>query len=312
MNKTPDWCSKKEWFSCCIWTLFPEEKRLQALIYTNQIRLGCNVPDIKEGSEKTSAIQLGSLCLAKRAKMATLRISFVLSKGRWRSFQLHPVSPWLIATDKGWCCQFDSYAVNGCGSLFRNQHPLICHQTNTSLTLIQAGLGEGTLQHPCCIWELLEGNGHRGSINCVSEGGKKLPFFGANGKALWSFFGGNSQTNFWTGTGYSQPMPMRKMVDNWVVFFWVYRSLCTGSMPTRMPVHAYAEWKGCLRWSSSRLGAYTGALRGVLCWMVMHLVNDGGSAYATLPTQQKAAKYQVNSLRSFIRTSLEYMTLVIQ
>ena len=33
------------------------------------------------------------------------------------------------------------------------------------------------------------------------------------------------------------------------VFFWMYRSLYTGPMPTQMPPHAYAEWKGCLRGS---------------------------------------------------------------
>ena len=33
---------------------------------------------------------------------------------------------------------------------------------------------------------------------------------------------------------------------SWVVFFWMYRSLYTGSTPTQMPPRAYAEWKGCL------------------------------------------------------------------
>ena len=56
------------------------------------------------------------------------------------------------------------------------------------------------------------------------------------------------------------------------------------------------------------------------------VVNHGKSASATLPMQQKSihcfraclrtptrsAKYQVNSLCSFIRSSLEYITLVIQ
>ena len=45
----------------------------------------------------------------------------------------------------------------------------------------------------------------------------------------------------------------------------MYRSLYTGSMPTQMPPHAYAEWKR---------------------WMKMSLVNDGKFACATLPLQQ--------------------------
>ena len=77
----------------------------------------------------------------------------------------------------------------------------------------------------------------------------------------------------------------------------MYRSLYTGSMPTQMPPHAFAEWKG---------------------W-VMYLVNDAKSAiqnlhcfraYLRRPT--RAAKYQVNSLRSFIRSSLKYVALVIK
>ena len=67
----------------------------------------------------------------------------------------------------------------------------------------------------------------------------------------------------------------------------MYRSLYTGSMPRQMPLHAYAEWKGCLHEGLPRLGARTrGCLRRVLCWMVMYLVNDGKPAYATLPMQQ--------------------------
>ena len=41
--------------------------------------------------------------------------------------------------------------------------------------------------------------------------------------------------------------------------FLMYRALYTGSMPTQMPPHAYAEWKGCLRRSFPILGAYAGA-----------------------------------------------------
>ena len=36
-------------------------------------------------------------------------------------------------------------------------------------------------------------------------------------------------------------------------------SVYTGSFPNQMPPHAYVEWKGCLRGSFPRLGAYTGA-----------------------------------------------------
>ena len=95
----------------------------------------------------------------------------------------------------------------------------------------------------------------------------------------------------------------------------MYRSLYTGSIPTQKPPHAYAECKGCLC--------------GVLCWMIISLINDGKSAYATLPTPTqiyiasacayarlltttRAARYPANRLRSFIRSSLEYMTLVTQ
>lgn len=68
---------------------------------------------------------------------------------------------------------------------------------------------------------------------------------------------------------------MLKMGDNSVVFFG-----CTGhcALATQMPPHAYPEWKGCLCGSFPRLDAYAGALRGFLCWMVMHLANDGESA----------------------------------
>ena len=59
----------------------------------------------------------------------------------------------------------------------------------------------------------------------------------------------------------------------------------------------------------------------------MYLVNDGKSAHATLPTQQKSTLLprvpthgytdceisdQVVSLRGFIKSSLEYQMLVIQ
>ena len=75
---------------------------------------------------------------------------------------------------------------------------------------------------------------------------------------------------------------------------------------------------------------YAYATRRVLCWMLMHIYLANGckwwkSAYPTLPTQQKftllpsvcarltqTAKYQVNSLRSFITSSLEHMRSVIQ
>ena len=42
----------------------------------------------------------------------------------------------------------------------------------------------------------------------------------------------------------------------------MYRSLYTGSMPTQMPTHAHAEWKGCPRGSFPGLGAYAGAAAG--------------------------------------------------
>ena len=40
------------------------------------------------------------------------------------------------------------------------------------------------------------------------------------------------------------------------VVFGCTRPLYTGSMPMQMPQHAYVEWKGCLRSSFPRLGAY--------------------------------------------------------
>lgn len=60
--------------------------------------------------------------------------------------------------------------------------------------------------------------------------------------------------------------------------FWICQSLCTGPMPAQSLPHAYAEWQGCLGWSFPRLGAFEGASAGVLCWIVMHLINDGKSA----------------------------------
>ena len=97
----------------------------------------------------------------------------------------------------------------------------------------------------------------------------------------------------------------------WAVFLWMYRS---HPVPTRW-VHAYAN---AYAWSFPRLGAYAGAPGGVLCYMVTYLVND-----EHLPTRlclrlrnknqhcfsaclcepMRTAKYQVNSVRSFIRSS---------
>ena len=49
---------------------------------------------------------------------------------------------------------------------------------------------------------------------------------------------------------------------NWVVFFLLFLCLYTGTMPTQLLPHAYAEWEGCLRGSFPRLGAYAGASAG--------------------------------------------------
>ena len=46
------------------------------------------------------------------------------------------------------------------------------------------------------------------------------------------------------------------------VFFSMYPALYTGSMPTRIPPHAYADGKGCLRPRFLILGAYAGASAG--------------------------------------------------
>ena len=51
-------------------------------------------------------------------------------------------------------------------------------------------------------------------------------------------------------------------LTSWVVFFLLFPALYTGSMPTRMPPHAYADWKGCLRPRFLILGAYAGASAG--------------------------------------------------
>ena len=45
-------------------------------------------------------------------------------------------------------------------------------------------------------------------------------------------------------------------------FFLWFRCLYTGTMPTQLLPHAYAEWEGCLRGSFPRLGAYAGASAG--------------------------------------------------
>ena len=45
-------------------------------------------------------------------------------------------------------------------------------------------------------------------------------------------------------------------------FFWLFLCLYTGTMPTQLLPHAYAEWEGCLRGSFPRLGAYAGASAG--------------------------------------------------
>ena len=45
-------------------------------------------------------------------------------------------------------------------------------------------------------------------------------------------------------------------------FFKLYPALYTGSMPTRMPPHAYADCTGCLRPRFLILGAYAGASAG--------------------------------------------------
>ena len=45
-------------------------------------------------------------------------------------------------------------------------------------------------------------------------------------------------------------------------FFLWFRCLYTGTMPTQLLRHAYAEWEGCLRGSFPRLGAYAGASAG--------------------------------------------------
>ena len=44
--------------------------------------------------------------------------------------------------------------------------------------------------------------------------------------------------------------------------FWMYRSIYTGSMPTQMPMYAYAGWKRCPRGSFPGLGAYPDASAG--------------------------------------------------
>ena len=56
-------------------------------------------------------------------------------------------------------------------------------------------------------------------------------------------------------------------------FFLLFLCLYTGTMPTQLLPHAYAEWEGCLRGSFPRLGAYAGASAGFFvgcpCWMAM-------------------------------------------
>ena len=65
--------------------------------------------------------------------------------------------------------------------------------------------------------------------------------------------------------------PIRKTLDTVVnrikrsfeqCFFSMYPALYTGSMPTQMPPHAYADCKGCLRPRFLVLGAYAGASAG--------------------------------------------------
>ena len=111
-----------------------------------------------------------------------------------------------------------------------------------------------------------------------------------------------------------------------VAFFWLYH-VVPGPIHW---VHAYAnasaEWKGCLYlWSFPRLGAYAGASAeffvGWSCKSQIITVNlpprlclrnKNPRLRACLRTPRRSAKYQVNSLRSFIRSSLEYITLVIK
>ena len=82
---------------------------------------------------------------------------------------------------------------------------------------------------------------------------------------------------------------LTRCIDTWVVFFLLYPCLYTGTMPTQLLPHVYAEWKGCLRGSFPRLGAYAGASAELFVgWPCNYLVNDGKSAHATLPTQQKS------------------------
>ena len=106
----------------------------------------------------------------------------------------------------------------------------------------------------------------------------------------------------------------------------MYRSVYTGSMPGQMPPHAYVEWKGA-GLSKNMLTRRAGFFVGWSCiyiipgkWMQMVEICLPNSAYATkihivsecLRTPTQTAKYQVNSLRSFIRSSLEHMRSVIQ
>ena len=109
------------------------------------------------------------------------------------------------------------------------------------------------------------------------------------------------------------------------VFFWLYPCLYTGTMPTQLLPHVYAEWKGCLRGSFPRLGAYASASAGFLVgwsctWLMMEhlptrlcLRNKNLHCFrACLRMPTRTVKYHVVSLRGFIRSSLEYIMLVIQ
>ena len=62
-------------------------------------------------------------------------------------------------------------------------------------------------------------------------------------------------------------------------FFWLFRGLYTGTMPTQLLPHAYAEWEGCLRGSFPWIGAYAGASAGFFVGWPCSLVLVGVAAF---------------------------------